>query len=295
MRNTAIPYLFTISYIVLNSMMQMQHNGKYSVLTNIRRERMKKGVLFSLLAVCMIVMTGMFLLSCDSDSGTDSGNGDDITFWPPPVGFSADYWIYQSAVDSFAGEVIIIEQDSETFPGETYTKVSVGDLDGTDKQGFIAWFDLSTFRRIGYKAAEIYYADQGAAKTTGAPDFDVYEVMTPPLYILFDGQIGEKKTSTSTMDLYFKDGSSSSSTLSVECTLTSLMASIATPAGTANQAIQVDALFTQMPASSAQESSVHKPLADTFEGQYFFHKELGVISAEVIPGYYKMVISSLLN
>jgi|GEM_PF-1880770 len=255
--------------------------------------RKKSSLLFAL--IFTFIAGIFFTVSCDKDSGTNNGNGAGGTFWPPQVGFTAEYWIWDAANDSFPGWATVIEQDGQTFPGKTYTKIQVGDFSGNQKHGFIIWLDMSTYRKIGYKASEVYYPPQGVAKTgsTSTEGFFFKEVLDPPLYIIFDGQVGQRFTSTSSMVMTFNDGSTESSTISVESTLKSLLASVETPMGNITQAIKVASDFTLTYADSSAAKRIGKVTgSDTFSGEYYFHKEYGLAWADMIPGFMKMAIKS---
>jgi len=122
--------------------------------------------LFVYLIVLALLGLGLTLSSCeggddddtggdddtgDDDSGDDDTGDDDSDFFPPAHGTSGTYRLCYDAEETLCfdlpGEVI--GQDSDTFPGETYTKIELGDFSKSEPTGLVMWFDLSTFDRVG--------------------------------------------------------------------------------------------------------------------------------------------------
>lgn len=225
-------------------------------------------------SLALILTATALFVGCNKKSSTEPEDG----FFPPLTGLSMLYRIWEGN-DSFDALGQVVGLDNQTFPGETYTKIQAGIFNAQENRGVILWLDLSTFRQIGFKAAEMYWSwgEGKTAKPNAVFDWGMREVYDQPLKVIYDGDVGDTFESEATARFYFNGDPNDFEdiTMKVETTLTSRTASVEVPYGTVNNCMLLDCAFTQTDSWGT----------GTFDGQYFLHTLLGVVYSDMIPGF----------
>jgi len=228
------------------------------------------GILLTVLLICLFLLT-----YCDNKSPTKSEDNSHEAWFPPSTDWTFQYKIYESPQDTFNGTGKILGIDNETFPGESYIKIRCGIFSEQGWRGMIFWLGLSTLDQVTYKAGEIYYDNVSAKSNPGsaaAPVWSFREVWDPPLKVEY-GKTGVEKTSNSTG--YFYSNGDTTNPMVFPTTLTysisSTNATVEVPFGTVDNCYQLDMTITQDDFS--------------FSGSNYLRPDLGVVKAEMIPGF----------
>jgi len=109
------------------------------------------------------------------------------------------------------------------------------------------------------------------------------EVYDEPLYILFDGDIGETKTSTADGEYIFPNSSDTAPhTTTIESTLASRDATVTVPYGEVSGCILVEAVLTETDEYGTWSADVN----------FWFHPDLGFVRADIMPGFWSCSLIS---
>jgi len=224
-----------------------------------------------------LIISFALLSSCNKKSSTNpDGKGDHASWFPPSVNLDYQYRILEGAGKSWDGTAKVLGTDSQTYPGNTYVKVQVGNFTGNVKKGIIMWLDLSKLDKIGYKAAEIYNGNTAVMKKSDRTDWDMLEVYDTPLWVEYTGKLGEQKVSSASAHYYFGNMNNSQSlTMSIAYKYSSLNATVTVPQGKIKNCILMDAVYTQIQGTDTTK----------FTGTYYMRPDLGIVKAVTIPGY----------
>ncbi len=259
---------------------------------------------FSLPLLLAVILT---VVTCKKKSPTGSDEPGHESWFPPSLNLTFQYMAYETPSISFTGTAKVLGLDNETYPGNTYVKIQIGDFEGVEKRGCIIWLDLSTVDKIGYKAAEVYWADVVTgtlpssiagdrlsmrshrnvrkAKDKQVEDWDLLEVYDPPMYVKYDGTTGQVKSSEKVDATYYFLGDYNdyiTFKMRAEYMFSSNNATVTVPYGTVDNCIQMNANFWEIVDSDSF----------SFSGTYYMRPDIGVVYAEPFPGYYKAELIS---
>lgn len=244
-----------------------------------------KKIFICLFIVLLISM--LLIVFCDKKSSTEPENNLHSDWFPPSNAWTFQYKIYSTPTDTFTGTGEILGVDDETFPGESYIKIRCGIFSEQGWRGMIFWLGLSTLNKVTYKAGEFYYDDLTAkSNPTSASDpvWAFKEVWDPPLEVEY-GQTGQEKTFNSTGYFYFGGNTSNPTVLPTTLTysISSTNATVTVPYGTVDNCYKLDMTITQDEFS--------------FSGSNYLRPDLGVVKAEMIPGFMsaELISASMLS
>ena len=153
----------------------------------------------------MVIAVGL-VVSCNKKS-TNPDDGDTDDWFPPKVGLSYQYRLYDTPTiyNDVPAEVMAV--DTQAFPGETLVRLQMGVFNETVKRGLIIWLDLSALNRVGFRASEAYYGDLGKKQPgrggMAYDDWDLKEVANPALTFAYTGKVGVTDSSETTISTYF--------------------------------------------------------------------------------------------
>ncbi|MCZ7585138.1 MAG: hypothetical protein M5R36_18415 [Deltaproteobacteria bacterium] len=180
----------------------------------------------------------------------------------------------------------VVGQDTETFPGEDYTVIQVGDFTGEDPTGVIFWFDLQTKDQIGFRAAEMYNGVlYKSAKATSA-HWVARQEAEETLWLYFNQGVGNSASDTATATTWEWDGFTESELYTYDITFDLTVLSddetVTVPYGTVTQAKHVYGDLDEI-ADDWQEYGT---------AEFYFHADLGLVSADVITGFWGVQLVS---
>ena len=249
---------------------------------------MKTNWLF--LMMIALLSVSLFFVACgdddddddDNDDGDDDDDDDDDDvdmgdWWPPPDGFSATYDAYEWQGFDYQLDLTVIGAD--TFNGDPYTKVQLGDFTEDDIIGYYAWFDFSTVGQIGFVGSEIYWTNTAKSDTEPNGVFDLDD----PVYIYINSTLDDPITDTGSGSWTIW-GIPSTVDISLTSTTLDTNASVTVPYGTVDNCykVQIDITEDFSEWDSFSETAI-----------FYFHRDLGMVqlTGTMMMGFYLDLLS----
>jgi len=206
----------------------------------------------------------------DDDAGDDDAGDDDWSdLFPPPTGPLGTYRLYINEEETDFNDIpaAVTNEDSTTFPGETYSVIELGDLD-TATNGQRTWFDLSTELQAGIRRSEIFEV------TKDDPSFSI--TFDPAIVIEFGQPVGETRTHSTTGTWDF-GGTTVDADFEAAATVVDDNATIEVPFGEVTGCLHVALTVTEIDGEGNEFP---------IDSNFYIHPAYGFVRVEMIPGFF---------
>jgi hypothetical protein len=186
--------------------------------------------------------------------------------------------------ESSSDMLLDISTDTSSFEGESYTRLTLGDMSGESRSGVSAWADLEEPMSAGIKRLEIAISgDSGLGVPLELPPLSLAAEFEEPLAMNFSGGVGAVAAFAGEGEISVNDGIPQDASFFGQVTVLDQDLTVDVPYGTVDQVV---AMVVEM-TSTTVEGSV------STSNTFYVHPDLGLVAADVSTGFESIALAGL--